>query len=566
MPSYFVASAVDGGNDSANGTSQLTPWATVSKVNGSTFSPNDTISFKRGNRWREALTVPSSGSSGSPITFTYYGIGASPEFYGSDNKSLAGDWTFEAGTDWYTTMGATPNIVWRNNIVLTVVATKVEVTDNTKWWWDVGQSRVYTFGASNPTTGGQIYEIGQRKTLYAPARNYITFTGLVVRYANEYGVWFNSSCVAGRTLSCDIQRTFWSGIYFNGAQDAYVAQNTVAYCGKSASTATLDHTGIGLTLATGSTANAYIGNNNVSHTGRSGILIYDAGMDNTIIEYNEVQATAENEFDSTAPGPRRLGYGIQVYNSGPTNAMDGVIVRFNNVHDTAMTGIALLNLITNCTIHHNLFIRNYNTGAPYQTDYLANYVVYSPTTAVKFYHNVCYQPDVSIALNLYNIRVPAGSTLSNGETKNNIFYNGQQNTFFGGIFELATGSSPLPSWNFNCYWMPVTPSGSILFNWDGVNYTWAGRPTGAMEAFGLNVDPLLVDPTNNNFHIKFASTARNGGLVIAGINDGTGGSLRYIGANPDLGVYEIGNSDFILDTETAATGIINPERFAGALL
>ena len=55
---YFVAAA---GSDSNSGTSSGTPWQTVAKVNGATFSPGDSILFNRGDVWYgTALTVPSS--------------------------------------------------------------------------------------------------------------------------------------------------------------------------------------------------------------------------------------------------------------------------------------------------------------------------------------------------------------------------------------------------------------------------------------------------------------------------------------------------------------------------
>lgn len=70
---YFVSAA---GSDSNNGTSTSTPWLTVGKVNGSTFNPGDTISFRGGDTFTDArLTPPSSGAAGSPIIFTSYGTG-----------------------------------------------------------------------------------------------------------------------------------------------------------------------------------------------------------------------------------------------------------------------------------------------------------------------------------------------------------------------------------------------------------------------------------------------------------------------------------------------------------
>jgi hypothetical protein len=85
---YYVGAT--NGNDSNNGASTLTAWKTVAKVNSSTFSPGDSILFKRGELWREKLDVPSSGSSGNHITFGAYGNGSKPLFLGSldyDNPS-----------------------------------------------------------------------------------------------------------------------------------------------------------------------------------------------------------------------------------------------------------------------------------------------------------------------------------------------------------------------------------------------------------------------------------------------------------------------------------------------
>jgi len=49
------------GNDSNNGTSELTTWKTIAKVNASTFNPGDQILFEREEIWREQLIVPSTG-------------------------------------------------------------------------------------------------------------------------------------------------------------------------------------------------------------------------------------------------------------------------------------------------------------------------------------------------------------------------------------------------------------------------------------------------------------------------------------------------------------------------
>jgi hypothetical protein len=63
---FFVDSVA--GSDSNAGTSSSAPWRSIAKVNATSFSPGDVISFKRGSTWSEQLLVDSSGTSGSPVT------------------------------------------------------------------------------------------------------------------------------------------------------------------------------------------------------------------------------------------------------------------------------------------------------------------------------------------------------------------------------------------------------------------------------------------------------------------------------------------------------------------
>jgi len=75
--SIYYVNATDG-DDAKDGKSEANAWKTIAKVNNSSFNPGDSILFKRGEVWRTPLTVPSSGSSGNPITFGAYGTGAKP--------------------------------------------------------------------------------------------------------------------------------------------------------------------------------------------------------------------------------------------------------------------------------------------------------------------------------------------------------------------------------------------------------------------------------------------------------------------------------------------------------
>lgn len=73
VTNFYVSNS---GSDSNNGLTTSTPWQHVSKVNSSTFSACSTINFNGGQNFTDAqLTVPSSGTSSCPLTFTSYGTG-----------------------------------------------------------------------------------------------------------------------------------------------------------------------------------------------------------------------------------------------------------------------------------------------------------------------------------------------------------------------------------------------------------------------------------------------------------------------------------------------------------
>ncbi|MHA2329552.1 MAG: right-handed parallel beta-helix repeat-containing protein, partial [Candidatus Hodarchaeales archaeon] len=94
---YYVDST--SGNNSDNGITTSTPWQNISEVNAKSFIPGSTILFKRGETWREQLTVPSSGNSTHQITFGAYGTGAKPIIDGSTEEWTMGAEEYSDGDD-----------------------------------------------------------------------------------------------------------------------------------------------------------------------------------------------------------------------------------------------------------------------------------------------------------------------------------------------------------------------------------------------------------------------------------------------------------------------------------
>ncbi len=105
---YYVSSST--GSDANNGTGGSTPWQTIAHVNGQTFSPGDSILFKRGDIWNESLATTSSGSSGNPITFDAYGSGAAPNLTGYYAVPSSA-WEHVTGNAWKAPLPATYSTV-----------------------------------------------------------------------------------------------------------------------------------------------------------------------------------------------------------------------------------------------------------------------------------------------------------------------------------------------------------------------------------------------------------------------------------------------------------------------
>jgi hypothetical protein len=93
MAIYYVKNS---GSDAADGLTDGTAWQSIGKVNTSTFAPGDSILLNKGDTWYETLTVPSSGTSGSYITFGSYGTGDKPKIFGSTAITSWSQGTFGA--------------------------------------------------------------------------------------------------------------------------------------------------------------------------------------------------------------------------------------------------------------------------------------------------------------------------------------------------------------------------------------------------------------------------------------------------------------------------------------
>jgi len=146
------------GSDSNNGTSTGTPWKTIAKVNGSTFSAGDRILFKRGQTWRETLTPPSSGAYGNHIYFDAYGTGVKPKIFATET---VGTWTSEniGGTDFLTTN--TPMSYWHFEDAASTSLDETASNNDLTWSGNAARTTThkvdtYAFNPGSITGGGSL--------------------------------------------------------------------------------------------------------------------------------------------------------------------------------------------------------------------------------------------------------------------------------------------------------------------------------------------------------------------------------------------------------------------------
>ncbi len=86
---YYISS--QNGTNSGDGKSSAKAWKYCSKLESATLNPGDTVLFECGSVFREQITLKSG------VTYSSYGEGAKPIFYGSINASKSSQWQEVSG-------------------------------------------------------------------------------------------------------------------------------------------------------------------------------------------------------------------------------------------------------------------------------------------------------------------------------------------------------------------------------------------------------------------------------------------------------------------------------------
>jgi hypothetical protein len=352
---YYVDNCVSVGNDLNKGTSPSAPWLTINKVNTSKFNPGDSILFQSTCTWREQLTVPSSGSAGSPIMFGAYGTGAAPIISGAD---ILSSWIPE-GAVYYSPASVQPNQVFLDGQRLTLAASKAALATG-QWWWDSTNSYVWVY--DNPS--GYTIEASKRNyAIYGPcASSYITISALETDKTNDRGIYI---CGTGGLFLTGVtaQWNFQDGIRIDTGSRTVVTASTAAHNGANGFdayntpsilldhlishdncqlTSTVDTAGIAIapdvatTNATVQFSQVY--NNGTGQSGEIGGGIWADTVGNGLtVQYNLVYGNNLGGILLDADNYATVNYNV-VYNNGTASSAQGAGIMFFADGNDTMTG------------------------------------------------------------------------------------------------------------------------------------------------------------------------------------------------------------------------------------
>jgi hypothetical protein len=513
---YFVDAT--SGNDSNSGLTSAVPWKTLAKVNGATFAAGNKVLFKRGETWREQLTVPSSGSAGNPITFGAYGTGNNPQIKGS-LIATSGMWT-SIGSNVWVIFGITTDVNFvRFNGTLGTKITSGLPSNPLEWIMDASGDALGVYSVGNPATTytspgvevGQIFPL-----LIISSKNYVTVDGIDLNDGNLWATLLIQGTSDHITITrCVVSENYGTGIMLNEntGGDHRITENDVYhnYWGVHLykSTATAGHENI-------------ISQNNLYSNGMDGVLCSSAY---NIFEHNNIYDNG-TLLDGTS-GIRMIDDDWETAFSyqGTNN-----IIRYNKVYDNAGAdfdghGILLDHGADSCEVYYNVIYNNYGIGVG----------VYKSATA-NVYNNIAY----GNAARPGGHSVPCEFGILDDELDRTIDVNLKNNIGFstisgayaiylnGTVFNNSGISVTNNLWyrtSGDWWYESNTGYGSSLSTWNAKSFVGAD----------LNADPLFTNPATVDFTLQSASPCINAGTDVGLTTDFAGNPIV---GNPDIGAFE----------------------------
>ena len=483
---YFVDAI--GGSDSGKGTAMTSAWQSLTKVNGVTFQPADTILFKKGGVWTGKLSPKGSGSLGNPIVIDQYGSGSNPlidgngmigtgvvylynqEYWEINNLEITND--APSGADRrgvrieVNNWGTANHIYLRNLNVHNIKGT-------------VGQSR------SNKRTSGIGFAIVDATNAESHF-NDILVENCVIYSCDNQGII--TECVAGDGFQPSTPE--WESMKIT---NAVIRNNTIYNISKNAMIIRLFEKGIVEHNVCYNTAN-----------GISGNTIFSASCDSTIFQYNECYLNNSPDADGS------------MYDADLRSP--NTIWQYSYSHDNAH------GLFWTCTVQEDAnVICRYNIS---QNDKGIIFCINYPVTSVQVYNNTVYIPSELSPIIISERSLGAGTRAYT--FKNNLIYNNSSTASY------IMNNNYVRDVDHNCFYGYHPDLEPVDTNKTVVDPMLAKPGSGMI---GLN--------TVDGYKLMKGSPCINAGATI--LNNGGQdywGNALYKGA-PDIGAHEYNDPSLV---------------------
>jgi hypothetical protein len=492
------------------GCSAVSSSMSVATHNAATFSAGDTIYLcNDGGAYTAQIKPPSSGSSGSPITYTNPPGQATPTIF--DQNNGGSNYCFWISEKSYLVVdGLTFQKPGSTTGTFVIQSTGAGSTNN------IVKNCTITTNLNSGTALNVTGVNGNNNTAQncIIASNAPTTVGSIVHFGTP------STTITGSTI-ISTESTKQSG---NGIMIDYGHGSTVSYCtiGGSRENGMI----IGISIEGGN--NNIIEHNNISWCW--GQLAYPSGARGYAIALKNTYASSGNITRYNF-----ISYSERAYYDYSSNAVTaGNKVYYNIFYRNTVSGITLQNLsatyyaeaFNNTIIHH---IARISDGMLVDNDIGHGIVVQNGGLKAKIYNNfIAVDQDISLV---------EGITLAGSFTDVYLGANHYQTTNGAALGNLkGTQYDTLEDWQ-----TAIAGDSAVI-----------EKDTGSQRTTtNTNLSP-------SGYSLVATSPAINAGYTVTGIHDQVTPATDYAGSSvttiPDIGAYESGGTNLYFDTSAAAGG------------
>jgi hypothetical protein len=513
---YFSIS----GDDRNSGLSQDAPKRSLAAA-ASLMDPGNTILFKRGDKWYSPVSEWSffnkAGTASNPILIDAFGSGPKPII--ACMELMNGDWSDEGSNMWSHALSGYMDVrrCFNNGVPLRRV-NEPDSVDNTRKY-AVASRTIYIYSPTRPVDIEVINNDTSLAVLRLANCSYLTFKNIDFRGGGRWCAIEVSNRSSHITFdSCDVQRISMYGIQFHNSIKNYGWYHdcpVVRYC----------FLNMGWTAEERDPNKSYGGDGiNFRSAVQNGLVQY-----NTIIDFQHTGITAElyaspeykgvlnnifecNEIYSTAPGYCH-GFDCQ----GVEGKCTGNIFRRNYFHDITNSSHLLGN---NNYVYSNIFdnIDKTTTGTTIQS-YSVDMMPFTEA-GMRFIsknnvivNNTIYDTDNS------GIRIDGPTSVYENTIKNNLILKWTPPDSIWKNYGIRIDGSFQPQIVENNCIYNKNKSNDKVIKQGGLFYT-AQEANEKLNNYknNIDVDPLLVDPENGDFHMQHDSPCKAAGQAISGMD------------------------------------------------